>query len=132
MTARDKNTLGDTVPYLPAFRDLRKSSEELLGSTVTTDHRTMQRLLPVSWTDTSCSGIRLAQPRGTEYDRTAPGPRSLLQGVLSMGEDFRNQKTDAGGDDKLNSVCMSRSLAQKRTFTPVKSSKNVIIFTCCH
>ena len=29
-------------------------------------------------------------------------------------------------------VCISRSLAQKRTFTPVKSSKDVIIFTCCH
>ena len=47
----------------------------------------------------------LAQPRGTEYDRTAPGPRPLLQGVLSMGEDFEkfyceNRKTDAGGDDK--------------------------------
>ena len=30
----------------------------------------------------------LAEPRDTEYDRTAPGPRPLLQGVLSMGEDF--------------------------------------------
>ena len=30
----------------------------------------------------------LAQRRGTEYDRTAPGPRSLLQGVRSMGGDF--------------------------------------------
>ena len=48
----------------------------------------MQQLLPVSWTDTSCLGIRLAQQRGTEYDHTAPGPRSLSQGVLSMGEDF--------------------------------------------
>ena len=27
---------------------------------------------------------------------------------------------------------ISRSLAQKQTFTPVKFSKDVIIFTCCH
>ena len=27
---------------------------------------------------------------------------------------------------------ISTSLAQKRTFTPVKLSKDVIIFTCCH
>ena len=47
----------------------------------------------------------LAQPRGTEYDRTAPGPRSLLQGVWSMGGDLEyfceNQIIDAGSDDKL-------------------------------
>ena len=48
----------------------------------------------------------LVQPRGTEYDRTAPGPRSLLQGVWSMGGDFeiwnyQKKKIDAGGDDKL-------------------------------
>ena len=43
----------------------------------------MQQLLPVSWTK-----AYLAEPRGTEYDRTVPGPRPLLQGVLSMGEDF--------------------------------------------
>ena len=30
----------------------------------------------------------LAQPRGTEYDRTSPGPHSLLQGVWSTGGDF--------------------------------------------
>ena len=53
-----------------------------------------------AWTDTSCS-TKLAQPRGREYDRTALGPRSLLQKVWSMGGDFENQKLAAGGDDKL-------------------------------
>ena len=43
--AWDKNSLGDTTLYLPAFRDERRLSKELVGSTVTTDHRTMQWLL---------------------------------------------------------------------------------------
>ena len=47
MIARDKKTV---------FTSLRRPEEvikELLGSTVTTDHEIMQRLLPVTWTDTN-------------------------------------------------------------------------------
>ena len=88
MIARDKNSLGDTILYLPAFRELRRSSKELLGPTVTTDHGTMQRLLPMTWTDTSCSAIFgwLGQPRGT--DMIAPPLQShpLLHRVWSMGD----------------------------------------------
>ena len=46
MIARDKNSLGDTILHLLPFRDLRRSSKELLGPTVTTDHGTKQRLVP--------------------------------------------------------------------------------------
>ena len=53
-----------------------------IGSTVTTDHGTMQRLLPVTWTDTSCLLIF------SSYDRTSPGPHSLLQEVCSMRGHF--------------------------------------------
>ena len=53
------------------FTSLRGPEEvikELLGSTVTTDHGIMQRLLPVTWTDTN------VRP----YGRTAPELRPLL------------------------------------------------------
>ena len=49
--------------------------KELLGSTVITDHGIMQRLLPVTWTDTN------VRP----YGRTAPGLRPLLQGQACIG-----------------------------------------------
>ena len=42
--------------------------KELLGSTVITDHGIMQRLLPVTWTDTN------VRP----YGRTAPGLRTSI------------------------------------------------------
>ena len=40
-----QNSLGDTTLYLPAFRDERRLSKELVGSIVTIDHGTMQQLL---------------------------------------------------------------------------------------
>ena len=49
-----------------------------------------------------------------------------------------NTNTTAANDDAADltenddAVDISRSLAQKRTFIPIKLSKDVIIFTCCH
>ena len=140
---------------------MRTSSKELLESTVTTDHGTMQRLLPVTcgvakdgpgtcqstmfiplispmsrdlarstrkreanWLAYSrcpantndlaapllgqIPAVRpyLAQPRGTEYDRTALG-HALTHARKGCGpcvetlKLIENQKIDAGGDDKL-------------------------------
>ena len=68
MIARDKKL---TRLCSPAFGDLHEEViKELLGSTVTTDHGIMQRLLPVTWTDTNV----------WPYGRTTPGLRPLLQG----------------------------------------------------
>ena len=67
MIAHDKKL---TRLCSPAFGDLHEVIKELLGSTITTDHGIMQRLLPVTWTDTN------VRP----YGRTAPGLRPLLQG----------------------------------------------------
>ena len=38
---------------------------------------------------------------------------------------------ETGREQAIHSY-ISRSLAQKRTFIPIKLSKDVIIFTCCH
>ena len=62
----------------------------------------MQRLLPVTWTDTSCSAIF-----SSEYDHTAPGTPSITRGVIHGRLNLKfeifseNRKTDAGGDNKL-------------------------------
>ena len=53
MITHDKNTLG----VFTSLQGLEKVIKELLGSIVTTDHGTMQWLLLVTWTDTSCSDI---------------------------------------------------------------------------
>ena len=67
MIARDKKTHKTVFTSLQGPEEVIK---ELLESTVTTDHGIMQRLLPVTWTDTN------VRP----YGRTAPGLRPLLQG----------------------------------------------------
>ena len=67
MIARDKKTHKTVFTSLQGPEEVIK---ELLGSTVTTDHGIMQRLLPVTWTDTN------VRP----YGRTVPGLRPLLQG----------------------------------------------------
>ena len=53
MITHDKNTLG----VFTSLQGLEKVIKELLGSIVNTDHGTMQWLLLVTWTDTSCSDI---------------------------------------------------------------------------
>ena len=54
MIAHDKNSLVRQY-CIYQFRDMRTSSKELLESTVTTDHGTMQRFLPVT-----CCGVAKA------------------------------------------------------------------------
>ena len=67
MIAHDKKTHKTVFTSLQGPEEVIK---ELLGSTVINDHGIMQRLLPVTWTDTN------VRP----YGRTAPGLRPLLQG----------------------------------------------------
>ena len=67
MIVRDKKTHKTVFASLQGPEEVIK---ELLGSTVTTDHGIMQRLLPVTWTDTNVRA----------YGRTAPGLRPLLEG----------------------------------------------------
>ena len=91
MIARDKKTHKTVFTSLQGPEEVIK---ELLGSTVTNDHGIMQRLLPVTWTDTNVRPCR-----------TAPGLRRLLQGQLEETLKFEifseNRQIDAGGDDKL-------------------------------
>ena len=85
MITRDKNSLGDTILYLPVFRDLRRLSKELLYYRVHRHHgprNYTQQLFPVTWTDTSCSLVF------SSYDHTSPGPHPILQGVWSMRGHF--------------------------------------------
>jgi len=58
MIARDKKTHKTVFTSLQGPEEVIK---ELLGSTVTNDHGIMQRLLPVTWTDTTF-GLMVAPP----------------------------------------------------------------------
>ena len=87
LTPLTLSKLVDTTLYLPAFRDERRLSKELVGSTVTTDHRTMQRLLLM---------LCLAWERSehTLYlEACGPYWNKIIKNLVII------KKIDAGGDD---------------------------------
>jgi len=97
------------------FTSLRGPGEvikELLGSTVTTEHGIMQRLLPVTWTDT------IVRP----YGRTAPGRRQnesrcMIDGGLITAQQKDERRQDNGDKKRLALQHLSdilRSLIRER------------------
>ena len=55
-------------------------------------------------------------------------------GIEEISKEFACQRARVNDVLRVDSIwaIISRSLAQKRTFIPIKLSKNVIIFTCCY